>query len=74
VYRDILQALAAKGYQVASVMREKDGLMKFLTAVADVDVAIHSLGTRRTLFPEFREIATPTKPGTNQDSSPTRNL
>ena len=62
VYRDILQTLAAKGYQVASVKREKDGLMKFLTAVADVDVAIQSLGTRKTLFPEFREIATPTTP------------
>lgn len=71
VYRNILQALTAKGYQVASVKREKDGLMKFLTAVADVDVAIQSLGTRRTLFPEFRDIATPTKPRTSQDPSPT---
>lgn len=55
IYRDMLQVLAAKGYHVASVKREKDGLMKFLTAVADVDVAIQSLGTRKTLFPDFRE-------------------
>jgi hypothetical protein len=59
VYRDILQALGTKGYQVASAKREKDGLMKFLTAVADVDIAIQSLGTRKTVFPEFREIAVP---------------
>ena len=72
VYRDILQALAAKGYQVASGKREKDGLMKFLTAVADVDIAIQSLGTRKTLFPEFREIATSTKLRSTQDNlSPT---
>jgi hypothetical protein len=55
VYRDVLQALAAKRYHVASLKREKDGLMKFLTAVADVDVAIQSLGTRKKLFPDFRE-------------------
>ena len=67
VYRSILQALAAKKYQVASVKREKDGLMKFLTAVADVDVAIQSLGTRKTLFAEFREIATPTQARSLQD-------
>ena len=71
VYREILRVLAAKGYQVASVKREKDGLMKFLTAVADVDVAIQSLGNRRTLFPEFREIAPPIKPQASQDHSPT---
>lgn len=61
VYRGILQAMAGKGYQVASVKREKDGLMRFITAVADVDVAIQSLGARK-LFPEFREIAAPAKP------------
>src|SRR5215469_9698256 len=55
VYRDVLQTLAAGGYHVASIMREKDGLLKFLTAVADVDVAIQSLGTRKTLFPDFHE-------------------
>ncbi len=69
VYRNILEPLAAKGYRIASVKREKDGLMKFLTAVADVDTAIHSLGARTTLFPEFREIATPSDPG-SQASSP----
>jgi len=72
VYRDILQALVAKAYKVASVKREKDGLMKLLTAVADVDIAIQSLGTRKTLFPEFREIATSTKLRSTQDNlSPT---
>jgi len=72
VYRDILQALVAKAYKVASVKRKKDGLMKFLTTAADVDLAIQSLGTRRTLFPEFREIATPTKlPSSQDDPSPT---
>ena len=55
VYRDVLQTLAAGGYHVASIMREKDGLLKFLTAVADVDVAIQSLGTRKKLFPDFHE-------------------
>lgn len=55
IYRDVLQALSAGGYHVASIKREKDGLLKFLTAVADVDVAIQSLGTRKTLFPDFHE-------------------
>jgi hypothetical protein len=67
VYRSILQALSAKGYRIASIEREKDGLMKFLTAVADVDAVIQSLGTRKTLFPEFREVATPTKLHDTQD-------
>jgi len=71
VYRDILQALAARGYQVASAKREKDGLLKFLTAVADVDVTIKSLGTKRTLFPEFREIAAPSNSRSRQDASVT---
>ncbi len=55
VYRGTLQTLAETGYQVASVKREKDGLMKFLTGVADVNVALRSLGTRREAFPEFRD-------------------
>jgi hypothetical protein len=71
VYRDILQAQAGMGYQIASVKRDKDGLMKFLTQVADVDRAIQSLGTRRTFFPEFREVAAPTKARSGEDSSPT---
>ena len=54
VYRSILQALTAAGYRVATAVRQKDGLMRFLTAVADVDVAIHSFGARRSAFPEFR--------------------
>ncbi|HYM92411.1 MAG TPA: hypothetical protein VEW91_12345 [bacterium] len=55
VYRATLQALAETGYQVASAQREKDGLMKFLTAGADVNVALRSLGTKRVAFPEFRD-------------------
>ncbi len=55
VYRDTLQALAKTGYQVASAQKEKDGLMKFLTAGADVDVALHSFGTKRVAFPEFQD-------------------
>jgi hypothetical protein len=55
LYRDTLQALAKTGYQVASAQKEKDGLMKFLTAGADVDVALHSFGTKRVAFPEFQD-------------------
>ena len=55
VYRGALQALAARTYRIASVKKDKDGLMKVLTAVADFDVALHSLGTRRQAFPEFRD-------------------
>jgi hypothetical protein len=53
VYRSILQGLGNGGYHVATATREKDGLMRFLTAAADVEVALHSFGTRRTAFPEF---------------------
>ena len=55
VYRGTLQALAGTGYQVASAKREKDGLMKFLTGVADLNTALRSLGTRKETFPEFRD-------------------
>jgi hypothetical protein len=55
VYRDILQALNESKYRVTNAKRDKDGLMKFLTGVADANAAIRSLGTRRTAFPEFRE-------------------
>jgi hypothetical protein len=50
VYRDTFQALAGSGYRVTSVKREKDGVMKFLTGVADVNVAIRSLGTTAPAF------------------------
>ncbi len=53
-YRGILQALSDAGYCVASARREKDGLMRFLTGVADAEAAIGSFGTRRAAFPEFR--------------------
>ena len=54
VYRGTLQALAATGYAIASVRREKDGLMKFLTGVANVNATLRSLGTQTEAFPEFR--------------------
>jgi hypothetical protein len=54
VYRDILQTLSGAGYRVASARREKDGLMKFLTGVADAEAVVSSFGTRRARFPEFR--------------------
>ena len=53
VYRSILQSLTAAGYRVATAVRQKDGLMRFLTAVADLDLALHGFGPRRA-FPEFR--------------------
>jgi hypothetical protein len=55
VYREILQGLGAAGFAIASAKREKDGLMKFLTGVADLNVTLRSLGARREAFPEFRD-------------------
>ena len=55
VYRGTLQALAATGYAVASAKREKDGMMKVLTGVADLDAALGSLGARTGAVPEFRD-------------------
>ena len=54
VYRGTLQALAETGYRVSRATRDKDGLMKFPTGVADWETALLSLGTRRA-FPEFRD-------------------
>lgn len=59
VYRSIVQQLANAGYKVANARREKDGMMKFLTSAADVDVAIHTFGMKRTLFQEFQEPTLP---------------
>ena len=55
VDRDILQALSTARYKVASVRKEKDGLMKFLAGVADWETALANFGARRQLFPEFRD-------------------
>ena len=52
-YQAILLSLQSAGFRITSVKREKDGLMKFLTGVADLDVAIHSFG-QRVAFPEFQ--------------------
>jgi hypothetical protein len=54
VYRGTLQGLAEAGCCVSSVTRDKDGLMKLLTGVADLETALLSLGTRKQAFPEFR--------------------
>jgi hypothetical protein len=59
-YRAILLSLEGMGCQVNSVRREKDGLMKFLTGVANLDMAIHTLGQKRVAFPEFQNISTAT--------------
>ena len=55
VYRSILQALTGLGYHVATTIQGKDGLMKSLTAGADLKVALDSFGAQRIAFPEFRD-------------------
>ena len=45
VYREILQALTTAGYDVATAVRGKDGLLKFLTGVSNIS---------GTSFPDFR--------------------
>ena len=52
-YEAILLSLQSARFRITSVKREKDGLMKFLTGVADIDVAINTFG-RRVAFPEFQ--------------------
>jgi hypothetical protein len=69
-YRAILLSLEGMGCQVNSVRREKDGLMKFLTGVANLDVAIHTLGQKRVAFPEFQNIATATAPSDTAPRTP----
>jgi hypothetical protein len=44
IYRDVLQALTTAGYHVTTAVRGKDGLLKFLTRIAE---------TRGIAFPEF---------------------
>jgi hypothetical protein len=52
VYRSILQSLSQKGYTIASAMKDKDGLMKFLTAIGDARTrALFG----QPAFPEFRD-------------------
>jgi hypothetical protein len=45
IYRDVLRTLTTGGYHVATAVRGKDGLLKFLTGVAE---------TRGIAFPEFQ--------------------
>jgi hypothetical protein len=52
VYRAVLQALSDNGYQIESVMKEKNGLMRLLTAVADARARAY---TGHAAFPEFRD-------------------
>jgi len=53
VYQAIFLSLKSAGFRITTVKREKDGLMKFLTGVADLDIAIHTFG-QRVAFPEFQ--------------------
>jgi len=46
VYREVLDGLTAGGYQVATAIKGKDGLLKFLTGVSAV---------KGVVFPEFRD-------------------
>lgn len=46
VYRETLRALTDAGYAVATAVRGRDGLMKFLTGVSELEGAP---------FPEFRD-------------------
>jgi hypothetical protein len=41
--------------QVARATKEKGGLMKFLTGVADVNAVVRSFGARKEAFPEFHD-------------------
>jgi hypothetical protein len=56
-YQAILLSLQSAGFNITSIKRDKDGLMKFLTGVADLDVAIHTFG-QRVAFPEFQNDTT----------------
>ena len=46
VYRDVLQTLMTAGYQLATAAKGKDGLLKFLTGVAEM---------RGATFPGFHD-------------------
>jgi len=61
VYRAVLQSLSDNGYQIESVMKEKNGLMRFLTAVADARARAY---TGHAALPEFRD------PFRNRKSNP----
>ena len=52
VYRAVLQALSENGYEIQSVIKERNGLMKFLTAVADARARAY---TGHAAFSEFRD-------------------
>ncbi len=67
VYRSCLDALSRAGYRVASAKREKDGLMRFLTGVADANAIIRSFGMRKEAFPEFTD--SPQKVEQRQDEA-----
>ncbi len=50
VYRELLGALASAGYRVATAVKGKDGLLKFLTGVSDLE---------GVSFPEFHDHPAP---------------
>jgi hypothetical protein len=70
-YRAIRLSLESMGCQVNSVRREKDGLMKFLTGVANLDVAIHTFAQKRVAFPEFQNISAATASSDTGPGTPT---
>jgi hypothetical protein len=52
VYWTVLLSVKEQGYRVSSVRKEKNGLMRVLTAVADGQARVF---TGRPAFPEFRD-------------------
>jgi hypothetical protein len=52
VYRTVLQTLSRQGFEISSVMKEKDGLMRVLTAVADARVRAY---TGHAAFTDFQD-------------------
>jgi len=54
VYRGVLRELADSGFQVASLRKEKDGLMRVLTDITGLHVVVRTLGTKKSLWQEFR--------------------
>src|SRR5262249_51214192 len=61
VYRSILQRLQQRGYQITSIRKEKDGLLKFLTSVANGQTAAL---TGRPALADFQDpFAGTTTPG-----------
>jgi hypothetical protein len=67
VYRSVLSGLQARGLKISSVRKEKDGLMRVLTAVADGRAMAM---TGRQAFPDFRDPFAKGKPAQASRRSP----